>query len=136
MSFDYDRERDEAVAAGKRAKRSLENALDALDSARDWGIFDMLGGGLISTLAKHSKMDKASDYIEEAKEDLKAFGRELGDIKEYTNIDLSTGDFWGFADWFFDGLFADWAMQDRINEARSQVQQAIRKVDSILSRIQ
>lgn len=136
MSFDYDRERDEAVAAGKRAKRSLEKALDALDSARDWGIFDMLGGGLISTLAKHSKMDKASDYIEEAKEDLKAFGRELGDIKEYTNIDLSTGDFWGFADWFFDGLFADWAMQDRINEARSQVQQAIRKVDSILSRIQ
>ena len=136
MSFDYDRERDEAISAGKRAKRSLENALAALDSARDWGIFDILGGGLISTLAKHSKMDKASDYIEEAKEDLKAFGRELGDIKEYTNIDLSTGDFWGFADWFFDGLFADWAMQDRINEARSQIQQAIRKVDSILNRIQ
>lgn len=136
MSFDYDRERAEAIAAGNRARSSLVNALNALDSARNWGIYDILGGGFISTLAKHSKMDKASDYIEEAKENLKAFGKELGDIREYTNIDLSTGDFWGFADWFFDGLFADWAMQDRINEARSQVQQAIRKVDSILNKIQ
>ena len=136
MSFDYERERNEAVQAGKRARNSLQNALNALDSARGWGIYDMLGGGFISTMIKHSKMDKASDYIEEAKADLKAFGRELGDIKEYTNIDLSTGDFWGFADWFFDGLFADWAMQDRINEARSQVQQAIHKVDAILNKIQ
>lgn len=135
MSFDYDRERDEAIAAGKSAKRSLERALDALDSARNWGIYDMIGGGFISTLVKHSKMDSASEYIEEAKANLKAFARELGDIEEYTNIDLSTGDFWGFADWFFDGLFSDWAMQDRINEARSQVKRAISKVDDILRRI-
>ena len=131
--MDYNKERAEAIEAGKRAKRSLTNALNALDSARSWGIFDILGGGLISSLAKHSKMDDASEYIEEAKADLMAFSDELDDIQEYTNIDLSTGDFWGFADWFFDGLFSDWVMQDRINEARSQVQNAIRKVDSILS---
>ena len=131
--MDYNKERAEAIEAGKRAKRSLTNALNALDSARSWGIFDILGGGLISSLAKHSKMDDASEYIEEAKADLMAFSDELDDIQEYTNIALSTGDFWGFADWFFDGLFSDWVMQDRINEARSQVQNAIRKVDSILS---
>ena len=133
--MDYNKERAEAIEAGKRAKRSLTNALNALDSARSWGIFDILGGGLISSLAKHSKMDDASEYIEEAKADLMAFSDELDDIQEYTNIDLSTEDFWGFADWFFDGLFSDWVMQDRINEARSQVQNAIRKVDSILSRL-
>lgn len=136
MAFDYNRERNEAIAAGRNARRSLEKALDALDSAKGWGIYDMLGGGFISTMIKHSKMDSASDYIEEAKANLKVFARELGDIEEYTNIDLSTGDFWGFADWFFDGLFSDWMMQDRINEARSQVKQAINKVDSILNRIQ
>lgn len=136
MALDYNRERNEAIAAGRNARRSLEKALDALDSAKGWGIYDMLGGGFISTMIKHSKMDSASDYIEEAKANLKVFARELGDIEEYTNIDLSTGDFWGFADWFFDGLFSDWMMQDRINEARSQVKQAINKVDSILNRIQ
>ncbi len=133
--MDYNIERAEAIEAGKRAKRSLTNALNALDSARSWGIFDIFGGGLISSLAKHSKMDDAAEYIEEAKADLMAFSDELDDIQEYANIDLSTGDFWGFADWFFDGLFSDWVMQDRINEARSQVQNAIRKVDSIISRL-
>lgn len=136
MSFDYEKEREEAVLAGKRAKNSLKRALDALDSAKGWGIYDMLGGGLISTLIKHSKMDKASDYIEDAKRDLEAFANELDDMEEYADIDLSTGDFWGFADWFFDGLLADWMMQDRINDARKQVKRAIQKVDRILANLQ
>lgn len=135
MSYDYEKERREVIEAGNRAKASLRKALDELDSARSWGVFDIFGGGLISSLVKHSKLDNASDYIEAAKEDLKAFSRELGDIEEYADIDVNTGDFWGFADWFFDGFLADWVMQDRINEARRQVQEAIDKVDSIISRL-
>lgn len=136
MSYDYNKERREAIEAGIRARNSLKNALDALNSAKGWGIYDMLGGGFISTLIKHSKMDKATDYIEEAKANLRAFSRELGDMEEYTNVNVSTGDFWGFADWFFDGLLSDWMMQNRINEARRQVQQALNKVNEILNRLQ
>ena len=135
MAYNDDKERREAIAAGERAKRSLENALDALSSARNWGIYDMIGGGFISTLIKHSKMNSESEQIERAKADLVSFGRELDDIREYANVDLSTGDFWGFADWFFDGLLSDWIMQDRINEARRQVQRAIEKVNSVLGRL-
>ena len=134
--YDYEKERWEAIEAGKRARLSLENAMGALDSARGWGIYDMLGGGFISTMIKHSKMDKASNYIEQAKADLSAFSRELGDIDGYTNVNLSTGDFWGFADWFFDDLLTDWMMQGRINDARRQVQQAIYKVNEILNRLE
>ena len=95
----------------------------------------MLGGGFISTLIKHSKMDKASEHIENAKANLICFSNELDDIQEYANVDLSTGDFWGFADWFFDGLLSDCVMQDRINESSRQIQQAINKVDAILEKI-
>lgn len=135
MPIDYSREREEAIQAGQRARYSLKNALDALNSARGWGIYDMFGGGFIAGMIKHSKMNKASNYIEQAKIDLRNFSRELGDVREYTDVNLSTGDFWGFADWFFDGLLSDWVMQDRINDARNQVQQAIYRVDSILSRL-
>lgn len=133
--YGMDKERYEAIEAGKKARKSLVNALDALNSARGWGIYDMLGGGFVSTLIKHSKMNKASGYIEDAKADLASFGRELSDVREYANVDLSTGDFWGFADWFFDGFFSDWVVQDRINDARKQVQNAISRVDDILSRL-
>lgn len=134
-SFDDAKERREAIEAGERAKISLQNALNELNSAGDWGIFDLLGGGMISSLIKHSKMDKAAEYIEEAKRNLRAFSRELADMEEYANIDVSTGDFWGFADWFFDGFLSDWMIQKRIREAQSQVQQAIDKVNSILYKL-
>lgn len=135
MAYDYEKERREAVFAGERARSSLVKALDALDSARGWGIYDILGGGFISTMIKHSKMDKASDYIKQAQEELMCFSRELGDIREYAGINLSTGDFWGFADWFFDGFLSDWMVQGRINDARKQVQQAIYRIDSVLERL-
>lgn len=39
------REIEEAAAAGEKALYSLENAREKLQGAKNWGIFDMLGGG-------------------------------------------------------------------------------------------
>ena len=54
--FMMDKEIDEAIASGEHALISLREAQNKLNSARNWGIFDMLGGGLITDLIKHSKM--------------------------------------------------------------------------------
>ena len=59
----------EAREAGLRALDSLEKARGALDSARGWGVFDMLGGGMLSTLVKHSKLDDARHYLDQAEYD-------------------------------------------------------------------
>jgi hypothetical protein len=45
------------------------------------------------------------------------------------------GDFLSFADFFFDGFVADWLVQDRINEARRQVENAIRRVQEIIRQL-
>ena len=57
----------EAIAAADFALDSLCRARDSLNSARNWGIFDIVGGGLISTLIKRSKMSDASAEMEAAK---------------------------------------------------------------------
>ena len=75
-----EKEIDEAIASGEAALFSLKEAQNKLNSARNWGIFDMLGGGLISDIIKHSKMNDASAYLEEAKRDLLVFQRELQDV--------------------------------------------------------
>ena len=59
MEYDMKRETQEAIDAGERALASLKAAQDELSSAKNWGIFDMLGGGFVSTLVKHNKMDNA-----------------------------------------------------------------------------
>lgn len=40
------------------------------------------------------------------------------------------------ADWFFDGFFVDWMIQDRINNAEGRVAEAARQVENILKRLQ
>ena len=115
----------EAIDAGERALRSLYSAQDKLKGARGWGIFDMLGGGFISDLIKHSKM-------EEAKYHLQRFRKELSDVNGNFNLQLNVGGFLSFADFFFDGFVADYLVQSKISEARRQVDDAIAKVSRIL----
>ena len=135
MPYDDNKERQEAIHAGMRAKNSLTNALNALNSARGWGIYDILGGGVISTFIKHSKMDDASDYLKEAQRDLQVFNKELNDIRGLDGINLSTKDVWGVSDWLFDSFLTDWIVQGRINEAREQIRHTIDQVDSILANL-
>lgn len=134
-NYNYEKERQEAIDAGNRALNSLYAAQNELNGAKNWGIVDMLGGGFITDLVKHSKMNNAQNHMEQAKYDLQSFSRELRDVSTYINLDFNTSDFLSFADYFFDGLVADWMMQDRINNARSQVDEAIRRVKSILNQL-
>lgn len=136
MEFDLEKEKREAIEAGNRALCSLREAQKNLQSAKNWGIWDMLGGGFISTMAKHSKMDRAKQNMEQAKYDLKKFSKELNDVNMNYHLELQTGDFLSFADWFFDGFFVDWMVQDRINQASDQVSNAIYRVENILRQLQ
>lgn len=135
MAYDLEKEKREAVDAGNRALRSLRDAQDNLNSAKNWGLWDMFGGGFISTMAKHSKMEKAKQNMEQARYDLRNFSRELNDVNIACHLDIETGDFLSFADWFFDGFVVDWMVQDRINQASRQVAEAIRRVEEILRQL-
>lgn len=133
MSYDLNKEVREAINAGERALSSLRSAQNDLKSAGNWGVLDILGGGLISGLVKHSKINSASSHMEAAKYDLKKFQSELKDVTVYTDININVGDFLTFADFFFDGLIADFMVQSKISDAKAQVSQAILHVERILS---
>lgn len=135
MAYDIEKEKIEAIDAGNRALQSLKEAQNHLNSAKNWGVWDMLGGGFFSTMVKQSKMDQAKQDMERAKYDLKNFSRELNDVNMACHLDIKTGDFLSFADLFFDGFFVDWMVQDRISQAYGQVEEAIRRVEGILRQL-
>ena len=130
--MDNGKERQEAIFAGERALDSLTEAREQLRKARNWGIYDLLGGGFLSTLIKHSKIDNARSCIERAKYDLKAFNRELRDVSMELNVDI--GDLLTFFD-FMDSFLADLLVQSRISDAASKIDSAIYKVRDILRRL-
>lgn len=132
MTNDYEREKREAIEAGETALRSLRSAKSYLNSARGWGIYDILRGGMISTAIKHSKINSAQAQIEQARWDLQKFSHELNDVTAITGTNFGIGDFATFADFFFDGLIADFYVQSKINKARAQIDEAIRRVEYVL----
>lgn len=123
----------EAITAGERALRSLKAAQEKLKSARNWGLYDMFGGGWISSAIKQNKFKDASYDMENAKRDLQIFQRELRDVHVSDDLRVEIGSFLSFADFFFDGFIADYMVQSKINDAREQVDDAMYRVENLLS---
>ncbi len=128
----YEKERKEimeAMAAGDDAIFHLEGALEKLNSAGNWGIADILGGGLIVSAVKRSRMREAQAEMEKAKQAMMRFSREVADVDRTMNTDLELDGFMGFADFFFDSFFIDMMVQSKISEAKRQIQEALEQVE-------
>lgn len=136
MTKDRATEVREAIDAADAALKHLGNAADMLDDAGRWGIVDMIGGGLITTMLKHRKISDAQDEIDEAKRALRIFVKELDDVDEATGLNVELGSGLQFADIFFDGVLADWIAQNKIDRAKEQVADAMRQVYAVRSQLE
>lgn len=125
-------ELNEADREGQYLLDALERAEKALSSAGNWGVYDMMGGGMISTHIKRSRMDDAQVAIMDAGRRLRRFQKELEDVKMAVNTELHLGGLLSFADYFFDNLFVDWMVQDKIRKAESQVKDGLSAVRSTM----
>ena len=129
------REIQEAIQAGLAAQRALEEMSGDLRGAENWGVWDMVGGGIMATFAKHGCLDDAQDAAYEARRALSRFRTELADVSSEQVPDVELGDFAVFADYFFDGLFADLFVQSRIREAQEQVEAVTQRVERLIVRL-
>ena len=93
----------QAEAAGERALESLYILRDTLNSAKNWGLLDLFGGGAFTGLIKHSKMETAAGLINRAKKDLESFQKELKDVPVSLDLRMEIGSFLSFADFFSAG---------------------------------
>ena len=112
----------EAISAGYSARGTADRILSELEDADGWNTWDILGGGgIITHMAKHSHLDEAQDLVSELQSKLRRFKTELADIQITANMQVNIEGFLRFADYFFDGLFADWADGDKINQSINSV---------------
>ena len=126
------KELEEAIRAGERVNVSLNQACDHLKSASNWGTFDILGGGLITDIAKHSKIDEARSALAKAQRELRAFRTELADVSMNISISIDIGSFTTFADYVFDDIFSSISVKSKITDAQNDVSAALNQVRSTL----
>lgn len=125
----------EAEAAGRAVLGKIEIAEKNLDSAHGWGTWDILGGGLISDVMKHSYLDDAQAAVNSIQTLLHHFHTELADIKLDENLSVQIDGFTKFADFFFDGIFSDWAVQSRINSSIEDIASLHSNIDRVMDKL-
>lgn len=126
----------EAICVGKAAFRTSEQVMASLDSAEGWSTWDIMGGGLLADMAKHSDLDEAQEKVEQLQGQLRKFKTELADVSIQADMQVNVDGFLRFADYFFDGLFTDWAVMDKIDNAQQKVKHTQRQIRDVISQLQ
>lgn len=130
------RELEEALAAGRQAADRLDATLGKLGSAQNWGVWDLVSDGVMGDIMKYHSLDKAQQQIQLLSDELRRFQMELADVSWVENFSVRPGYGLELADYFFDNIFTDWAVQNRIEQSKqelldlwSQLQNALRRLE-------
>ncbi|WP_312470323.1 hypothetical protein [Neobacillus sp.] len=126
----------EANDAGKRVERALSDAIRSLEKAENWGTWDILGGGTISSIVKHQHIDQAESDLHRAQTSMREFQKELLDVQETAFPEVNISGMLKFADFFFDGFIADFMVQGKIKGSLDQTRSHRAKTKDILLKLE
>ena len=106
----------------------VEEAEGKLKSARNWSILDILGGGFIVDMIKHYKLNGAANLMNEANMLLQRLQQVLGSVSIPADYSMTISGFSTFADFLFDGVFADSYMASKIFSSLDEVRRLKEKL--------
>lgn len=128
----------EALGAVAAAQESLLRVEDQLRSASGWSTYDtFFGGGMVSSAIKHSKLDEAAAAAAQADRCLVVLRAELADVggAGVHTPELGVTDLTRFVDVWLDNMFTDWAVRDRIEDAKRNVANCLHFVGAVEARL-
>ena len=125
---------EEAISAARRVVSTADSAMDHLSSAEKWATYDVwTRGGIFSHMAKYEHIDNAQHDSSRINSQLSDLRKELGDIdmqgvSGFDGIDSTTRaiDFW------FDNIFTDLNVRDRIRDDSENLYRLRRKIEDIM----
>lgn len=129
---------DEAARVARNVLGTIGSAIQHLDSAEDWATFDIWSrGGIFSHMAKYDHIDSAQADFNRLSYQLKDLNKELADIKfieEMPNlgVDSTTRMF----DFWFDNIFTDLNVRDKIRTDKEEVSSLKVRVLDIIAQLE
>lgn len=126
------KEMEDSIEAGNTLYEEIAYAKEILQSAKNWGTIDLLGGDFISSIAKHEKVDQAQNQFIRISNLLSNFNKELKDV----NINsLNFSNTMKTFDIFFDNIFTDISVNSQISNSYEDICKLQRDVDIILKKL-
>ncbi|WP_426349697.1 hypothetical protein ACPWSR_00145 [Alloiococcus sp. CFN-8] len=127
----------EAKEAVRAVYNLAEEACVAYDKAEGWSTVDtFFGGGLLSDLAKYSKIDEADEAVRSMNAAAHRLEKELKDVNLAFNGYIDTIDSSSrFFDIAFDNIFSDWSIRDRISGNLDELESYMSRLASLEDRL-
>lgn len=128
--YEIRKEVKEAIDAVEAVIALSREARESLSGAKGWSTFDtFFGGGLVTDLAKYSKMDEANEQIAKISEATEIMRKELKDIDMSIESKMETiGGGEKFFDVAFDNIFSDWNIRSKISINLSRLEEFIEEL--------
>ena len=126
-------ELEEALDVGYRAFDFVEAIISDLQEAYNWAETDIYVNSYWIDVQKHAHINSAQDVIQDLRDELRRFKTELADVNMEGDIQIEMDDFSEFADWFFDNIFTDWEMKDKIANSLSQAEETRGQIVSTIN---
>ena len=127
----------EADSAARQAHDALQQAARHLGSAGSWATYDtFFGGGMVGDLMKHQRLDQAAALMRAADAALARLATELADVGIGSVGEVGITELTRALDIWFDNIFSDWAVRDRIGRAANRVQELLVAVGAVGQELQ
>lgn len=108
------KEMERTAVSGQSVLFSLHQAEESLQSAHNWGTWQMDEGSIISTMIKHGRINETKGHVYEAQKKMRVFLRELADVSRMTDWQPQTDGLEGFVEDMFECMIADWMNQGNL----------------------
>ena len=123
-----DKELQEAIAASYVVTDKLRFAVSEMSSASDWGMMDIAGGGMMTSMIKHSHVKEASKKIAQLQQDLLRLQKEVKDVHSIDIAPMEIESWLSTADIFFDNFIFDFMAYSRINKSHEQLKAGLENI--------
>lgn len=115
-------ELEEALDVGYKAFDLVEDIIRELQEAHDLADWDTFMDSFLIDMQKQEHIHNAQDLIRDLRNELRRFKTELADVNIDGDIQIEMDEFSEFADWFFDNIFTDWNIKEKIENSQVQAE--------------
>lgn len=127
---------DETIEVGDKIISLLNDACDSLGTAEDWGVFSLLGGGLVPTAGKFSEINKTKQILNKTNQLIEVFHKRLKKINLESDIEVNIGAFDFVLDLFLDSILIDMLIQFKIDDTLEKIYAALATMREIMEELE
>lgn len=102
-------------------QKTIDKILDNCRSAKNWGVWDLFGGGVFSSMMKRDKIKKMEEQLDLLKYQVNKLNHALSDTPLQTAFNLPNSGYDFAFDVWFDNIFTDLKVQSELKELEKTV---------------